>query len=147
MTHDTSTETAIGKLIDEQAKAIHSKDAKAALSLYAPDSVIFDLAPPLQHANTGAASERELNAWFATWQGPIGYETRGFSITASEDLAFAHGFVRITGTKVGGEHNDLWIRQTICLRKVNGAWKITHDHTSVPFYMDGSYKAAIDLKP
>ena len=38
-------------------------------------------------------------------------------------------------------------RQTTCLKKIDGAWKITHDHTSVPFYMDGSYKAAVDLKP
>ena len=26
-------------------------------------------------------------------------------------------------------------------------WKITHQHNSVPFMMDGSFKAAIDLKP
>jgi len=147
MIHGTSAETEIRKLIDDQAKAIHAKDAKAALSLYAPDSVIFDLAPPLQHKNTGAASEHELNEWFSTWRGPIAYQTRDFSITAAGDLAFAHGFVRITGTKIDGEHNDLWIRQTVCLAKIDGVWKITHDHTSVPFYMDGSYKAAIDLKP
>jgi hypothetical protein len=24
---------------------------------------------------------------------------------------------------------------------------ITHEHVSVPFYMDGSYWAAVDLKP
>jgi PhnB protein len=39
------------------------------------------------------------------------------------------------------------VRQTFGLRKLAGAWKIAHDHMSVPFYMDGSYKAAIDLKP
>ena len=26
-------------------------------------------------------------------------------------------------------------------------WKIMHEHSSVPFYMDGSFKAAVDLKP
>jgi hypothetical protein len=24
---------------------------------------------------------------------------------------------------------------------------VTHEHMSVPFYMDGSYRAAVDLKP
>jgi hypothetical protein len=26
-------------------------------------------------------------------------------------------------------------------------WMATHEHVSVPFYMDGSVKAAVDLKP
>jgi ketosteroid isomerase-like protein len=32
-------------------------------------------------------------------------------------------------------------------RKVGGRWLIAHEHASVPLYMDGSEKAAIDLKP
>jgi ketosteroid isomerase-like protein len=36
---------------------------------------------------------------------------------------------------------------TACYRKINGKWLIAHEHVSVPFYMDGSYKAAIDLRP
>jgi ketosteroid isomerase-like protein len=42
---------------------------------------------------------------------------------------------------------DLWTRVTVGLRKVDGSWRITHEHTSTPFYMDGSFKAAVDLKP
>ena len=38
-------------------------------------------------------------------------------------------------------------RMTACYRKISGRWLITHEHVSVPFYMDGSYKAAVDLKP
>jgi len=147
MTRNISNDAAIRTLIEDQAKALRAKDAKAALLHYAPDSVIFDLAPPLQHKNKGAAAEQELIEWFTTWHGPIGYETRDFSIVAHDDVAFCHGFVRMHGTKVEGEHVDLWVRQTSCLQKIDGTWKITHDHMSVPFYMDGSYKAAVDLKP
>jgi len=53
----------------------------------------------------------------------------------------------MTGTRTNGEETDVWVRQTLCLRRLEGAWKITHEHTSVPFYMDGSDKAALDLKP
>jgi hypothetical protein len=38
-------------------------------------------------------------------------------------------------------------KRRIGLAKKDGAWKVTHEHFSVPFYMDGSNKAAIDLKP
>jgi ketosteroid isomerase-like protein len=46
-----------------------------------------------------------------------------------------------------GEKVDMWLRETLCFRKIDGKWKITHEHESVPFYMDGSFKAAVDLKP
>ena len=42
---------------------------------------------------------------------------------------------------------DLWFRATLGFRKIDRKWTITHEHSSVPFYMDGSFKAAIDLKP
>jgi ketosteroid isomerase-like protein len=50
-------------------------------------------------------------------------------------------------TKLDGQHAEWWQRITICLRRIDGIWKIVHEHTSVPFYMDGSYRAATDLKP
>jgi uncharacterized protein (TIGR02246 family) len=147
MTSTASNEIAIRDVIADLSKALHDKDAKRVLSHYAPGSVIFDLAPPLTHTGSGADAEKELTDWFATWQGPIGHEVRDVSITADVDIAYCHGLFRISGTKVDGERADVWARQTTCLKKIDGAWKITHDHTSVPFYMDGSYKAAVDLKP
>ena len=90
---------------------------------------------------------KDLQAWFATWRGPLGYEVRELTITAGEDTAFSHSLNRLSGTKVDGEQADVWFRQTVGFRKIGGAWKIAHEHESVPFYMDGSFKAAVDLKP
>ena len=36
----------------------------------------------------------------------------------------------------------MWLRQTLCFCMLDGQWQITHQHESVPFYMDGGYKAA-----
>ncbi len=72
---------------------------------------------------------------------------RDLRITADEDVAFCHSLNRMSGVKTDGEKADMWLRETICFRKIDGKWKITHEHESVPFYMDGSYKAAVDLKP
>jgi len=69
-------------------------------------------------------------------------------VVTGGDLAFCHGFVRISGTKVDGDQKvSVWARETVCLGKAGGLWKIRHEHSSVPFYMDGSLKAAVDLKP
>jgi ketosteroid isomerase-like protein len=32
-------------------------------------------------------------------------------------------------------------------RDAEGAWRVIHAHTSVPFRMDGSETAALDLRP
>ena len=42
---------------------------------------------------------------------------------------------------------DLWFRTTVVLKKVSARWQIVHEHDSVPFYMDGSLRAAVDLQP
>ena len=91
-----------------------------------------------------------LTAWMrgsSTWQGPIGYEIRDLTVSAGGDIAFSHSLNHLTGTKTTGEKADVWFRQTFGFRKVAGQWKIVHEHESVPFYMDGSDRAAIDLKP
>jgi PhnB protein len=113
------------------------------LSQRAPGYVAYSLAPPL----VAEDDARGLDAWFATWRGPIGWEIDALDVAVSGDVAFAHGLVRMTGTKTDGEQVDLWFRQTLGLREVRGAWKIVHEHHSVPFYMDGSFRAATDLKP
>jgi len=42
---------------------------------------------------------------------------------------------------------SLWYRLTVGLRKREGQWRIAHTHASVPFYMDESGRAALDLAP
>ena len=142
-----TAETEIRALIDAQARALRDKDVGGTLAAFSADVVRFDLAPPLRHVGAGDEARREFAAWFATWQGAIGYETRDFTVAAAGDLAFAHGYVRISGTKSDGARNALWARQTLCLRRGDGGWKIAHEHTSVPFLMDGSLRAAVDLQP
>lgn len=143
----TDDEAAIRALLAGRAQAIRNKDAGAALAHCAPDLVRYDLAPPLATTGAAALDGSSLTAWFDTWRGPIRYELRDFAITPSGDVAFGHGFVRIGGTKVDGWAGDIWARQTVCLRKRDDAWKIVHEHSSTPFYMDGSLKAAVDLAP
>jgi ketosteroid isomerase-like protein len=91
--------------------------------------------------------EKNWKAWFPTFRGSIGYEIRDLRIAASDDVAFCHSFNRITGRRTDDEKTDVWVRATFCCRKIDGKWKIVHEHQSVPFYMDGSYRAAVDLTP
>jgi ketosteroid isomerase-like protein len=141
---EATAKAQIRALIDDWLKSIRDKNAEGVMAHHAVDSVTFDLAPPL--VATGADA-KDLQAWFATWRGPLGYEIRDLHVTAGDTAAFCHGLSRLRGTKTDGEKADVWFRLTLGFRKIQGAWKITHQHESVPFYMDGSYRAAVDLKP
>jgi len=139
-------ETQIQQLIDGWAKALRVKNVEAVMSHYAPQIVLFDILPPLLYRGANAY-RKNWEEWFATWQGPIGYEIRDLGITVGDDVAFSHSLNRISGRRTNGEDTDVWVRVTAGFRKIDGKWLITHEHVSVPFYMDGSYKAAVDLKP
>ncbi|EJN06116.1 nuclear transport factor 2 family protein [Phyllobacterium sp. YR531] len=139
-----SEDAAIEAVINDWSQAITSKDARRTLSCLTDDIVEFSLAPPLQYSGKDADG---IQGWFDTWIGNIGNEARDVHITSSGDVAFVRCLVRMTGTKTSGEKADLWFRQTLGLIKRDDIWKIAHTHASVPFYMDGSFKAAIDLTP
>lgn len=145
-TDKSSHEAEIRQLIESRLTAVHAKDVDAAMSPCAPDFLLFDLAPPLQHR--GAEVNRKgLEEWFTTFRGPVGHEIRDLSITAGDDVAFGHSLNRITGARTDGTETDVWGRTTVCLRKIGGKWAITHEHVSVPFEMRPPFKAALDLKP
>jgi ketosteroid isomerase-like protein len=141
----TRDETRIRERIDAWATALRAKDVAGVMAHYTRDVSSFDLAPPLQHR--WEALKRGLEEWFPTFEGPIGYEIRDLNIAVGDALAFSTSLNRITGRRTDGQTTDVWVRATVCFRKVAGAWMVAHEHTSVPFYMDGSFRAAVDLKP
>ncbi len=51
----------------------------------------------------------------------------------------------MTGTLSTGEEVDMWVRTTLGLKRVDGRWSMTHEHTSVPFGPD-SYEARLNLQ-
>lgn len=115
------------------------------LATFAPGARTYDLAPPLQQDPDGR--RQALAAWFPGFSA-IGYEIgKDLDIVVGGDVAFCRSLNRLGGKLHSGDEFEIWVRVTMGLRKVNGAWKIAHAHTSVPFYMDGSFKAATDLNP
>jgi ketosteroid isomerase-like protein len=132
-------------LIDGMHTAHHDKNAAAIAALYDRQAAVFNLAPPLTHVGVDL---EEKQRWLDSWATPVEIESRDLKVTISGDFAFVHGFLRLRGTKKGPEGSvDFWMRETLCLERQAGAWRIVHEHTSVPFYMDGSLRPAFDLRP
>ena len=69
-------------------------------SIWRDDVVSYDLDPPLQHLGPNKAA---LQAWFDTWEGPIGWAMGDLTVEVGGDVAFAYGLGHMTGTKKGGD--------------------------------------------
>ena len=129
-------------------EAIQKKNASKANNFYAEDGVLFLLAPPLQEKiQIGIEGLNDLNIWFDTWEGNIGLESEEVVIQNDRNIAFLHSLEHLFGQRKDGSYTDSWYRETLCFLKINNIWKIVHQHQSFPMYMDGSDKAATNLRP
>lgn len=141
---DRAERQEIRALIASWSAAVAAEDARAVRACCLDEVPAFDLAPPLRKDAMAVAS---LEHWFAGWAGPIGHALRDVEIVAGDDVAYAFGLAHLSGRKLDGEAVGLWLRTTLGLRKVDGRWRLAHEHASVPFHMDGSRRAAVELTP
>jgi ketosteroid isomerase-like protein len=137
----------IREIIEGRAATLQTGDVKALLAYYAPQVVEFSLAPPLRQ-QTDAHDPEPVERWMATFEAPPRREVTELEIAVGGDVAYATSIDCLTATPKGAPASfSLWYRATVGLRKIDGRWLITHEHESVPFEMDGSFRASVDLKP
>jgi ketosteroid isomerase-like protein len=124
-------EAEIRQQMNTFVKAFRTKDVNLMMSLYAPEMVAFDIVPPLQDVGT-YTYRRVWEKTFALFLDPIEIETRDQHIATAGDVAFSHELLRLCATRTNGQKTDYWERMTLCFRKMDGRWLITHEHVSVP---------------
>lgn len=142
-----SDEQQIRDVINSQLAALSAKDVDGAINAYGKGGSMFTLAPPLRSQNDSKESaSAAVQKWFDTWTTGPNYESRDLQTWVSGDLALASSLRKMTGEQ-NGKPIDMWFRKSLGFQRIDGEWKIIHDHESVPFYMDGSMKAAVELTP
>jgi ketosteroid isomerase-like protein len=143
-----SAQSEVRAFLDGRVDACRDKDIDRLMSLYSPDIVYFDVVPPLQFIGADAV-RRNFLRWFDEYEGPIGLETRGLNIAATEGVAFAHMFHLDKGNTHLSEQGlkpEMWVRSTVCCQRSNHKWLITHEHISLPIdFRSGN--VVMDLVP
>ncbi|HEU5220399.1 MAG TPA: nuclear transport factor 2 family protein [Gemmatimonadales bacterium] len=137
-------EVQIRALTDEWADALRGKDIDGVMSHYAPDVVVFGITPPLQY-DGARAHRKHWETMFASYDGPLGYQIRELAVTAGADVAHGSSVNRISGLR-NGVAEETWIRVSLGYRKIDGEWKVTHEHASVPFN-PANGMAVLELQP
>ena len=122
-------ELAIRATIDDWTDAICKGDIDRVLANRTDGIVMYDVPEPIQV--TG------IEAYKDTWKlffdhnvaGPDRFRLSDVQIVADDDVAYAHGLLTIGG-------GDAHCRLTLGLRRIDGAWKVTHEHHSIPIKLD-----------
>lgn len=125
-------ELQIRTLLEEWANATREGRLDEVLKNHSADLVIFDVLPPLQYSSA-AAYRKSWGTWQPETQGEARFEIENLSVTAGDQVAFAHGIIQCGGTQPDGQVFSDTVRATFCLQKSSGTWKVVHQHVSKPF--------------
>jgi ketosteroid isomerase-like protein len=129
MTQQAETsERQIKALIEAWADAVRRHDMPGILAHHAEDIVMFDLPPPLQAKGIDEYTET-WDLFFKYHKTSQAFDIEELAITAGEDVAFAVAIMRCGASPIPG---GFPFRLTIGLRKVDGDWRVTHEHHSLP---------------
>lgn len=119
-------------LVEERVRAVREKDGATLRARPTEDVITFDVLPPLNSRGHRATAEH-LQEWFDGYHGRIDYTVRDLQVDAEGDLGFCSFLYHVGGTLTTGDSVDMWVRATLCCRRIDGRWRIVHDHESVPF--------------
>jgi uncharacterized protein (TIGR02246 family) len=122
----------IRELIAAWSRAVEAKDPAQITRDYADDVVLYDAIPP--YKTVGAEAIR--STWeqcFPFFPESFRSEHRDLVIHADGDLAFVHGLHHFVPTPADHACGQTWLRITVCFRRIEGRWKVVHEHVSIPF--------------
>jgi len=127
----STDQTEILALIERWAAAVRNEDRPAIGQDHDPDMLMFDVPPPFL--------SRGLAAYMATWETflssvekPIAFDFHDIEITAGADVAFATATGNCVNIDSKGNREPLQFRLTMGLRKIEGRWRVMHEHHSLP---------------
>lgn len=132
-----STESEVRTVLEAWAAATRQNKKGDILKNHAKDLIIFDVLPPMKYESADSY-RRSWDEWQPETQGEAIFNLEDLSVTAGNEVAFAHSFIRCGGTTPDGRVFQDLVRATFCLQKVDGVWVVHHQHVSKPFQHSGS---------
>jgi uncharacterized protein (TIGR02246 family) len=124
-------EAEIRSLMERWAKAVRGEDRAAIRRDHDGNILMFDVPAPLM--------TRGLEAYMASWDmflahvdKPVAFALSDIDVTCGADVAFATAIGNCVDVPPDGRREPLQFRLTMGLRKIDGRWRVMHEHHSVP---------------
>lgn len=131
-------------LLDSYFEAVQASDLDRILSHYTSDIVAYDAIAQLEFVGQ-EAYKAHWKVCLDMGQG-FTFQPRAPSVAVSGDVAFAHCLINCSGTGPDGEEQSGWMRASFGIRRMDGGWRIAHEHYSAPFDPT-TMKILADLEP
>lgn len=125
-------EVTLRAMIAEWHRAFEQKDIPGLVKDYQSDVLLFDCKPP--YKTEGKEAVKQL------WEQCLPYFPDTFSVEKQEEklvvdgnMAYLHALHRIRFPDNTHPACQTWLRVTVVYHKTDGAWKVAHEHVSIPF--------------
>lgn len=125
-------EAEIRRLIAAWSQALEAKDVVGLTADYVEDAVMYDAIPP--YKTVGVAAIRQV------WESCLPFfpeqfksEHRDLVVHVDGDVALVHGLHHFVPTPADHPSGQTWMRITVGYRRIDGRWKVVHEHISIPF--------------
>jgi uncharacterized protein (TIGR02246 family) len=122
---------AIRALIDRWSEAVRREDFTAIRADHDENILMFDVPPPFLSRGIDAYMDT-WRLFFANVEKPVTFNFEDIEITAGSDVAFATATGRCVNIDRSGKREPLEFRLTMGLKKIEGNWRILHEHHSLP---------------
>jgi ketosteroid isomerase-like protein len=126
-----SVKAVLRQRIDALAQAIREKNLDQFMTFYASNVEVFDVRASL-NVPGAAAYRNNVEHWFDSFEGPLGFQIHNLRIVPGERAAFCHYLALVTGSRPEGRVSGYWVRGTTCFERRDGEWLVTHEHISTP---------------
>lgn len=135
----------VREFLKEFASVVQLGELERILRYYTPDVIAFDMMPPLEISGVEQYRKAWQECFIEVFDFPVEFDIQPRKVIVNGDTAVIIGLAHVKGRfKKSGEVEN-WLRGTTVLKKLNGEWKIAHEHNSVP--LDQNMKGLMDLRP
>jgi uncharacterized protein (TIGR02246 family) len=121
----------IRALIERWAKAVRDENRAGIRADHDSEILMFDV--PLPFLSQGLdAYMKTWETFFSSVEKPVTFDFHDVKITAGKDVAFATATGHCVDIDPKGKREELKFRLTMGLRKIDGRWRVMHEHHSLP---------------
>ena len=128
----TSIEDELRRLIADRVRAVAEHDSRTLVDAHHPEVVSYPVLPPAETHGTEAVADG-LRTWLASYSVGPEYEVHRLHVGGADDIGYCAFRYHVSGRLHDGGEVDMWVRSTLVCRRVDGAWRVVHQHESVPF--------------
>jgi len=129
---DVATDkAAIIKELNAGCAAFISGNAKASIAFYLPNVLVFDVAPPRQK-DFGMVEKFNQQMLSMVVGKPVCIYEEIDPVILTPEYAYSTSILHTSGKIKGSGSFDFRERSTDIYQKVDGVWRVMHEHNSVP---------------